>query len=357
MTIRLAVVTSGFPRRSETFALQELVSLEEAGMLAAVFATKPGDGLPPHPYTTRLRTPVTLLPAATVASQAAVVAAQLRGVRVDGVHGYFAHRPAAVAAQAARTLGLPHGFSVHARDARKISRNELARRADRAACVIACNDDVAGEIPSANGQLHVVPHGVDLERFTPSELPRRAVPSMLAVGRLVEKKGFHVLVDAAARLSRPVQIRIVGDGPERERLEEQITRLRLQSLISLVGGRTHEELPGEYAAADIVVAPSVPDRTGDRDGLPNVILEAMASARPVIASRVGAIASAVEDGATGWLVPPSDPVALAGAIDALLRDRALRRRAGRGGRHKVEHQFALPDCTRTFRRALERAYG
>jgi colanic acid/amylovoran biosynthesis glycosyltransferase len=355
--MRVAVVTSGFPRRSETFALGELLSLEEAGVLASVFATKPGDGLRPHPDAARLQVPVRVLPAGTIASQAAVLAAELRDERIDAVHGYFAHAPAALAAAAARSLGVPYGFSVHARDARKVSRATLARRSNEAACVIACNQDVAREIPASNGHLHVVPHGVDLERFAPSEPRRNGVGRVLAVGRLVEKKGFDVLVAAAALARTPFEIRIVGDGPERQRLEAQIARTGLGNHIRLVGGRTHDDLPGEYAEADVVAVPSVTDGMGDRDGLPNVVLEAMASARPVVATCVGAIPSAVVDGTTGRLVAADDPAALAEAIEAMLRDRDLLARAGRAGRRRAERDFSLLNCTRRFRSVLEQAYG
>ncbi len=357
MKTRVAVVTSGFPRRSETFALGELISLDRAGMLAAVFATKAGDGLRPHPDAAELRSPVRILPSGTVQSQAAVLAAALESTRVDAVHGYFAHTPAAVAAAAARRLGVRHGFSVHARDARKVSVTALARQTEEAACVIACNEDVAQEIPAANGRLHVVPHGVDLERFAPTEPRRNGVRRVLAVGRLVEKKGFDVLVAAAALADTPFQVRIVGDGPERERLEAQIARRGLGQRVALVGGRTHDELPGEYADADVVVVPSVTDGTGDRDGLPNVVLEAMASARPVVATRVGAIPAAVTDGISGRLVAPGDPAALANAIERFVGDRDLLVRAGRAGRRTAERKFGLADCTRRFCRVLEEAYG
>lgn len=354
---RIAVVTSGFPRRSETFALNELVGLEQAGLLAAAFATKPGDGLPPHPDAARLRTPVHVLPAGSAEAQGEAVAAMLRDKDVDAVHGYFAHTPAAVAAAAARSLGVRHGFSVHARDARKPSRTQLARQTEEATCVIACNEDVARELPGANGRLHLVPHGVDLERFRPSKPPSGAVARVLAVGRLVEKKGFDVFVEAAGLVTTPLLARIIGDGPERQRLQERIDCAQLEARVVLDGGRTHDELAREYAESDLVVVPSVEDHTGDRDGLPNVVLEAMGSARAVVATRLGAIPSAIEHATTGWLVAPNDPVALAKAIDLLLRDPALRERIGHAGRLKAEREFALPDCTRRLRDVLERAYG
>src|SRR4051794_38139007 len=261
-------------------------------MHAAVFATKLGDGLPPHPDVARVHAQVTVLPPGTHEEQANALVRGLDGEHIDSIHAYFAHTPAAVAEAASRKLGVPYGFSVHARDARKVSREELARRIAAARCVVACNEDVVRDLPLANGKLSFVPHGVDLQRFAPCALPRRVAVRVLAVGRLVEKRGFEVLIDAAARLNGSVDVRIVGDGPEEEHLRRRIAQRRLEGSISLVPSCAHDALPREYARADIVVAPSIEDRSGDRDGLPNVILEAMASSRPVVATSVGAIPSA-----------------------------------------------------------------
>ena len=129
----IAVVTSGFPRRSETFLLNELLALDARGALAAVFATKPGDGGSLHPGCRRLLRRVEVLPGGSPSAQAASLLERLGARRVAGVHGYFAHRPAAVAAHAARRLGVPFGFSVHARDARKVAPPVLAARERRAA--------------------------------------------------------------------------------------------------------------------------------------------------------------------------------------------------------------------------------
>jgi glycosyltransferase involved in cell wall biosynthesis len=352
----IAVVTSGFPRRSETFAVNELLALERAGVLAGIFATKPGDGQPLQPGAEGLAHIARVLPPGSPREQAKALAADLRGRPVAAVHGYFAHAPAEVAALTARLLGLPHGFSVHARDTRKVASAELGARAAAAACVIACNPDAAAEIRRAGADADVLPHGVDLARFRP--LARRAGRplALLAVGRLVEKKGFHVLIDAAARLRAPFRLRIVGEGPERGRLQRDLDRHGARTRIELVGAMTHDELPREYAEADIVVAPSIADTSGDRDGLPNVVLEAMASGKPVVAGDVGAVATAVDD-ATGVLVPPGDAGALATALDLLAARPELRDRLGRAARERVERDFDLRRCADRFVRHLEAAYA
>jgi len=341
----IVMIVSGFPRRSETFALNELLGLDRRGVLAAVFATKAGDGAPPQPGAELLSRPVHMLEPGTAIEQAAEAVARLQTTRVTGIHAYFAHRPADVAAEAARRLDRPFGFSAHARDARKITREQLWDRARRAACVVACNTDVAAEFATSGAQVHLVPHGIDLRRFVPSPPPCNSPVRLLGVGRLVAKKGFDVLVSAVAHLPIPCRLNIVGEGPERSRLAGLIEWLGLTGSVTLCGSRSHTELPHDYAGADIVVVPSIVDETGDRDGLPNVVLEAMASGRPVVASDVGAMRSAVVNGATGALVPPGDALALAAAIERLAGVPDLRKRMGRSGRALAEREFNLDHCT------------
>jgi glycosyltransferase involved in cell wall biosynthesis len=355
--VKLAVVTSGFPRRSETFVLNELLALEAAGTLAAVFATRPGDGSPPQPGTEHVAHRVEVLPDGPVDEQAAEAARRLAGGGVTAVHGWFAHTPASVAAATARLLGVPFGFSVHARDARKIEANELGARSRAAACVVACNGDAAGEVRRAGGEATLVPHGVDLDRFQARAPGRSSELRLLAVGRLVEKKGFDVLVEALCGIGVPVRLRIVGEGPERDRLERAIASSGLGGVVELCGALTHDELPAEYAAADVVVAPCVADSTGDRDGLPNVVLEAMASGRPVVGGDVGALSSGVLDGVTGMLVPPGEPAPLRDALRALARDAGLRAAMGRAARLRAEQHFDVARCTTRLREVLEAAYA
>jgi glycosyltransferase involved in cell wall biosynthesis len=348
---------SGFPRRSETFALGELLALEERGALAAVFATKPGEAGLAQPGCERLPGKVQALPEGDTARQAAFVAERLVGRRVGGVHGYFAHTPAEVAARAAALLGVPYGFSTHARDARKVALDVLTERARKAACVVACNTDVAEEIRRSGARVHLMPHGVDLRRFHPQPQRHAKELRLLSVGRLVEKKGFHVLLAAAARLDFAFRLRIIGEGPERERLSEIIETRGLAGRVTLEGSLTHAELPSAYAEADAVVVPSVRDSSGDRDGLPNVVLEAMACARPVVASDISAVGCAVDDGETGLLVPPDDAHTLASALRRLADAPALRERLGRGGRARVERDYEVGRCTERLYQLLTSVYG
>lgn len=344
----IVLILSGFPRRSETFALQEALALHRRGLLAAIFATKAGDGLPPQPSSEELLPHVQLLPAADIETQAALIIKHVAGQAVAGVHGYFAHTPTAVAMRVAQQLGIPYGFSMHAKDARKVPPGELNRRARSAACVIACNPDVARAIDAPAAPLHILPHGVDLRCFRPQPLPAAPPLRLLAVGRLVEKKGFDILVQAAARLSFPFTLEIVGDGPEMPHLTQLIAKLGLKAQVTLRDGVTHAELSNVYAAAHLVVVPSVIDRSGDRDGLPNVLLEAMASGRPVVASDVAAISSAIIHEQTGLLVPPGDVAALTAALNRLAARLDLRTDLACNSYQLVARKFDLEACTDRF---------
>ena len=356
MKAQLAVIVSGFPRRSETFMLGELLALEASGTLAAVFATKLGEFGTPQPGTERLTRYVEFLPDAPVEEQVRAVRAMLARKKINGIHAYFAHRPAEVAQHAARMTGVPFGFSVHARDFRKVPREVLAVRARNAACVVACNTDVARDIRSIGAKAHLLPHGVDLQRFTSTTAASNGVLRLLAVGRLVEKKGFDFLIAALAGLKVPFTLTIVGDGPERKRLRQLVTLNKLENRVVFLGSATHTDLPQMYAEADVVVVPSVQDRSGDRDGLPNVVLEAMASGRAVVASDVGGIASAITNEENGLLVPSGDPVALGDALRRLSQSKSLREHLGRNGRRRVERDYEVGRCSERFHQLLTSVY-
>ena len=348
MTARVAVVMSGFPRTSETFAIGELVALARAGMLSRLYATKPGDGAAAQPGVDELRPLLRLLPDGDARHQADALLADLGDEPVDGVHGYFAHRPAEVAAHAATARGVDYSFSVHALDARKVPADELAARARSAAGVIACNTDVAQHVEVPGADVRLLPHGVDLRRFQPGPRPDGLGPlRVLAVGRLVEKKGFPTLVDAVARLRVPVQLRIIGTGAEQAALADSVRRKGVAGHVVLAGRRSHAELPAHYAWADVVAVPSVVDRSGDRDGLPNVALEAMACGRPLVVSDVAALGGTVRTARSGLVVPPGDSAALEAALHRLT-DPRLRSALGSAGRRHVERHFDLDACTRLF---------
>ena len=216
-----------------------------------------------------------------------------------------------------------------------------ARKSDRA---VAISRHTAEDVRALAGvETEVIPYGVGL----PSPAPSSAFDvhtgpfTVLFVGRLVERKGVGVLLDAAARLS-PLQdfrVVIVGDGPERPALEARAARLGLAAVVQFRGRVSEEELVRAYATSQVCVLPAVVDRRGDTEGLGVVLLEAMTHGVPVIGSNVGGITDIVTDGETGLLVPPGDAEALAGAITRLQRDPALTARLRAAGPRRVEERF------------------
>lgn len=356
-TRRIAVIVSGWPRLSESFALNELLALRAAGMLVAVFATKRGDTAEQHPAVATLDNHVRHLGEGTAEEQAAEVVGILGGLHVDGVHGYFAHQPAAVARAAAASLHVPFGFSVHAKDPSKVAPQQLADRARAACCVVACNSQAVEQLRAVGADPILVPHGVDLTAFSPRRRPPGGRIELLAVGRLVAKKGFDVLIESLALLDFDWRLRIVGEGPLLRQLQDLAHRRTPHGSVEFVGAKTHAELPSIYHGADIVAVPSVIDAAGDRDGLPNVVLEAMACGLAIVGSDVAAIPTAIEHRITGLLAQPGDVRGLANALGELAKDADLRIALGASARSRAESQFGLSACTTRFLSIVEAAYG
>jgi glycosyltransferase involved in cell wall biosynthesis len=195
----------------------------------------------------------------------------------------------------------------------------------------------------ARAKLAVIHCGVDTNFFHPPEHPPPDRPfSLLCVGTLHEVKGQKHLVEACRLLTEAgvdVRCTFVGDGPDRRALSGQIAAAGLEGRVELTGHRTRAEVAELLHSAHILVAPSVPTRKGKREGIPVVLMEAMASGVPVVASRVSGIPELVADQVSGVLVPPGDERVLAAAIGRLHADRALRERLATAGRDKVVREF------------------
>jgi glycosyltransferase involved in cell wall biosynthesis len=198
------------------------------------------------------------------------------------------------------------------------------------------------------GKIHLVYHGLDLYGFVPlchsSDNGQR--PLLFSVGQLKEKKGFPYLI-RACRLLRDwgyeFGCEIVGEGPERPELEALITELNLDDTVVLCGALPHSTVVEKYAQATLFALACVPARDGDRDGLPNVLLEAMAARVPVVSTQFSGVPEAVENGVTGLLVPPRDAEALAEALARLLDAPGLGVDLGREGRKRVQERFNIHD--------------
>jgi glycosyltransferase involved in cell wall biosynthesis len=222
-------------------------------------------------------------------------------------------------------------------------RRFIAWAARRSARVVAISSYTAAELRElVDVPVDVIPYTAAL----PPAAPRAAAPgrerTVLFVGRLVERKGVAHLIEALTRMRTrvPARLVVVGDGPERPKLEELARRQGAGDRVEFRGRIAPDELQRTYAAADAFVLPAVHDARGDTEGLGVVLLEAMNYGIPVIASRVGGIVDIVVDEETGLLVPPGDPGALAGALDRVLGDPDLGRRLGEGGRRRLAERFS-----------------
>jgi glycosyltransferase involved in cell wall biosynthesis len=280
------------------------------------------------------------------------LAARLRDVDAGHLHAHFAHGPASVAQFASQLTGVAFSFTAHAKDIYTSPPELLKAKLRAARFVVTCTDynaehlaRLAGE-PWAGG-IHRIYHGVNFDRFrysgrSDSVGPR--VPVCLSIGRLVEKKGFRYLIEAAGILrsaGRCLTFRIVGGGDQRGALEAEIARAGLAGVVELTGAMPQEELLPQYERASLFVLPCVVTDNGDRDGIPNVLVEAMRMGVPVVSTAISGIPELVIDDETGVLVPPRDPRALASAIAALLDDPARAQRLAFRAAHHVAERFDL----------------
>lgn len=287
--------------------------------------------------------------------QALALARELRRGGFTHLHAHFANEPASVGELAHRLAGCAFSFTAHAKDIYLTDREELARKIGAAEFVITCtgfNRSYLREITNDGTPIHVCYHGVDLSRFSgePGDSRERhtGAPLILSVGRFCEKKGFAYLIRACHRLKqngRRFVCRIVGFGPLQEQLEELIRTLELQDYVFLAGKMTQDKLIREYQQADLFVLPCLVTDDGDRDGIPNVLVEAMAVRIPVVSTPVSGIGELVDHMENGLLTPEKDSEALAGAMEMLLDDPGLRERLGANGRQKVMAGFSLDRST------------
>jgi glycosyltransferase involved in cell wall biosynthesis len=398
---RVAYLVKRFPRLSESFVLNEILEIRRQGLDVTVYAL-----MDPHeklvsPEAEQLRPEVVYLhdsahrpgswrrltagavaqvvrrplgaarlawallsvhrsaPSLRHALEALWLAGDLRRRGVTHLHAHFAHSPAAVAYMAWLAGGPPYSFTAHAKDLYTTLPRNLRIRIMAARFVVTCTDFNRAHIErllaqQAHPPVHVLYHGTDLSRFHPNG--QKPVPGrILSVGRLVEKKGYTWLLDALAILrSRNIGFRcdIYGGGPMRASLDERIEALGLHDMVKLHGARLQAEIVDAYhTAAVFALAPVVTDN-GDRDGIPNVLVEAMASQVPVVSTSISGIPELIASGSEGLLVEPGDPRALADALQAAIEDGARVARMAAAGRAKVERHFDLVANTARLRALL-----
>jgi glycosyltransferase involved in cell wall biosynthesis len=394
MTRRIAFVLKGYPRLSETFIAQEILALERLGLDGWIVSLRHPTDAQTHPVHGEIHATAHYLPeylkqepgrvlkgfkAARMLpgfpqaraawmrdlirdptanrvrrfGQACVLAAELPS-DIEHIHAHFLHTPASVARYTAMMRRLPWSVSAHAVDIWTTPQWEKREKLEDAAFCVTCTgvgrDHLAALVPQKDNVV-LNYHGLDLTRFTPSgrsftldrdgSAPAREV-KILSIGRAVEKKGFDVLLAALARLDAGLHWRFIhiGGGAGLDSLKARARDLGIADRVQFRGPQAFGEVLAAYGAADLFVLPCRIAGNGDRDGLPNVLLEAQSQSLAVISTVVSAVPELVIHGATGHLVPPDDVGALSGALESLITDPVLRNRYGRAGADRVAQAFS-----------------
>jgi colanic acid/amylovoran biosynthesis glycosyltransferase len=386
---RIGYVMKRYPRYSETFIVNEILEHERAGLPIEIFALRPVRETHFQDALAAVRAPVTYLsddnrrsrrlwaliteararlpgfwkrldtlvgpegnaaePATEDLMQTIDLALHAHERGLTHLHAHFGTLAATVTRGAAHLARIPYSVTLHAKDIyhESVDPTVMRRILSEAAAVVTVSDYNRMHLEATYGDaasgVTRIYNGLDLTRF--DLMPTtRAGDAILAVGRLVEKKGFDVLIDACAILrERGVRFRcrIVGDGVDGASLRDRIERLDLGSLVQLEGPRPHANLIGLFREAAVFVAPCIVAADGDRDGLPTVLLEAIALGTPCVSTAVTGIPELVHDGETGLCVPPRDPEALADALERMLADPDLGARLATRARARVEQAFDI----------------
>ena len=392
--MRLAYLVKKFPRLSETFVLNEVLGQQDLGAELTVFARRPADDEPRQPQLARLTAPIELVPPASqidlwqdlfgadgpkllprvqrvvetfrplghprlpsLVAEALWLLRRTSELGIEHVHVHFATE-AAVTAMLLAELGGP-GYSVtaHAKDIYRSTVNAplLSAIVERSRfTVTVCDANVRhmnGLIgPRAQAKLRRLYNGIDVDLFTPPPAPRRE-RHVLSVGRLVEKKGFDVLIDSFAALARRrigFQATLIGDGEEREAIRARIQAAGLAERVELAGALDSAAVRERMRAATVLCLPCKIGEDGNRDALPTVLLEALASGLPCISTPVTGIPEILDEGRAGTLVPENDVEATARALERVLADPALRAAQAAAGRQRAERLFEARASARTL---------
>jgi colanic acid/amylovoran biosynthesis glycosyltransferase len=378
--VRVAYVLKRYPRYSETFIVNEILAHEAAGLDVDIFSLRLPEETSFQDAISRVRSRVTYLTARRarldefwnvvseasetvpnlfsklelgkeyrpeVVLQAARLASEAISRGITHLHAHFGTEATAVARLASHFAEIPYTFTAHAKDIfhEYVVHEDLERKLRDAANVVTVSDFNVGYLRRNYGEaasgVRRIYNGLDLDRFPYSE-PREREPRIVAIGRMVEKKGFPVLVEACRILAdrgRAFECRIIGGGLLEEELKIRIRELGLEGLVEMAGPLPQSEIKNEIRSASAFAAPCVESRDGDRDGLPTVLLEAMAFGTPCVSTDVTGIPEVVKDGETGLMVSQSDALALADALERLLDDSSLRLRLAGNARAVVEDDF------------------
>jgi glycosyltransferase involved in cell wall biosynthesis len=388
----IAVVLKCYPRLSETFIAQELLELERAGYALHLVSLRHPTDKKRHPINDEIRSPVMYLPEYLHQEPLRVAKAWWAARRLPGyriamrhwladlkrdftlnrirrfgqglvlaaecpadarwIYSHFIHTPSSVARYAAEMRQMRWSASAHAKDIWTSPDWELSEKLAAADWTVTCTAGGARhlkDLAADASKVTLVYHGIDLSRF-----PRPADPHstrdgsqpadpvrVLSVGRAVAKKGLDTLADALARLPDGLAWRWthIGGGELADALKAQVERLGLTDRVTLQGARAQSEVLEAYRGSDLFVLPCRIADNGDRDGLPNVLVEAQSQGLACLSTPVSGIPELIEDGVNGLLVPPDDPDALAAALGRAICEPELRRHLAEAGMDKVHTRF------------------
>jgi glycosyltransferase involved in cell wall biosynthesis len=390
----LAYILKGYPRISETFISNEILLLEELGFAMRLFSMRQPRESFSHASVSRIRARVDYLPTELLpdflhllipniflaakrpkAFHAALGTAR-RGLspgselatlkhllqagyltnthllpagNVAQLHGHFAHSPTSVTMFASLLSGIPFSFTAHAKDIYTSDHDKLRRKMANAVFVATCTKQnkeyLQALAPHCPTPIYCIYHGIDLNLFQRSGAAPATTDSffkILTVARLTEKKGLPTVYKALALL-RDTGIRfrhtLIGDGDDKEQILGLIASLGLAEHCRWLGTRTHEEVLEQYRRSDLFVLGCEIAKSGDRDGIPNVLVESLAMGVPALSTEVSAIPEILLNGDTGLTVPPSQPEAMAAAMRRILCDNTLRKHLIEGGKQLVRENF------------------
>lgn len=376
---RIGYVVKRYPRFSETFIVNEILAHEEAGRQIDIFALRRVEESHFQDAISRVRAGVTRIPDrlrdpdafwhliraardlpgfATLTArfpeatgqdvaQAIAIALAVRDRGIDHLHAHFGTVAATVARIAAALAGVTWSVTLHAKDiyCSYAENQHLDLKLRDADAVVTVSDYNVEHLMRSHGGVRPVRiyNGIDLARFG-WQPPRAGAQEILAVGRLVEKKGFHILIEALRMLAaqgRPVRARIIGAGEEEADLRAQIASCGLVDRVRLSGPMPQADVRAAMADAALLACPCVIGEDGNRDGMPTVLLEAMALGLPCVGSDVTGIPELIRNGENGLVVEQGDAAGLATAMGRLLDDAGLRDRLSRAARATIERDYDI----------------
>ncbi len=401
---QICVIVQGWPKVSTTFVAQELVGLEQEGIDLLLATYGPKDQIK-HGIHEQVRAPIMDLgesfvhpirlfrawrkvrrwPGYATAKamlaedlahrysrnrirafrRAIVLAAELPD-RISAIYAHFLNSATNLARYASAMLEIPLAGSAHAQDIWTAPEwDKRAKLAQMRWCTTCTSDGAEHlqQLADKPGKVHLIHHGLMLARF-PTDLPSREARDggdssdpvrILSVGRAVEKKGFDLLLEAFSRLPDELHWRWdhIGEGKVLGSLKEQARTLGVDERIQWHGSQEQQRVIAAYRECDIFVLPSLEAGDGDRDGLPNVLMEAQTQGLPCLSTSFSAIPELIVDGETGVLVPPGDVTALTSALTELIRCPGRRNRLGAAGYERVRASFQAETGIRRIAKLLE----